>query len=162
MLAKQRLVESSKIVSAVVPINTTGAAQDGDWVSLKNYQHLTIVIQQGAWAGGTPAVTLEQATTVAGGSAKALAFTSYWAGTALTDDNYAETAVSSNTYNLANAANGVNIIEVDSDDLDQDNGFDCIRVRIASPGANADLISALYILTGCRYASVDPPSAIVD
>lgn len=157
-----RGVENSKYISAVVPIDTTGAGADGDWVSLKGYSHATIIIQQGAWAGGTPAVTVQQATTVAGGSAKALSFANYWAGTALTDDNYAKTTVSSDTYNLANAANGVNIIEIDSSALDVDGGFDCIRVRVASPGANADLISCLYHLHGTRYPDADPPSAIVD
>jgi hypothetical protein len=42
--------------------------------------------------------------------------------------------VSSDTYNLTATANKVNIIEVDASSLDVDNGFDCVRVGIATPG----------------------------
>lgn len=161
-MANMRLLENAKIVVGAVPIDTTGAAVTGDYVSLKGYSHLTVIIMQGAWAGGTPAVTLKQASDVAGTGEKALGFTKYFAGTALTDDLYAATTVSSDTYNLANAANGVNIIEVDASSLDVDNGFDCVRVGIASPGANADLIAVLYVLTGTRYPQSDPPTAIAD
>lgn len=157
-----RLFDNAKIVPAFVPIDTTGAGQDGDWVSLKNYNHLTVIIMKGAWAGGTSAVTLQQATDVAGTGAKALGFTKQWVGTALTDDNLAETAVTSNTFNLSTTANEFHVIEIDAATLDVDGGFDCVRVRTATPGANADLVAGLYVLTGCRYSQADTPSAIVD
>lgn len=161
-MSSMRLIENAKVVVGAVPVDTTGAAVTGDYVSLKGYSHLTIVIMQGAWAGGTPAVTLLQATDVAATGAKTLGFTKYWEGTALTDDNYAAVAVTGNTYNLTAAANKVNIIEIDASDLDIDNGFDCVRVGIASPGSNADLIAVLYILTGTRYPQSDPQTAIAD
>lgn len=161
-MSAMRLVENAKIVVGAVPIDTTGAAVTGDYVSMKGYTHLTIVIMQGAWAGGTPAVTLKQATDVAATGEKALSFTKYWSGTALTDDQYAATTVSSDTYNLAATANKVNIIEVDASSLDVDNGFDCVRLGIASPGANADLIAVLYILTGARYPQAVTNAAISD
>ena len=161
-MSAMRLVENAKIVVGAVPIDTTGAAVTGDYVSMKGYTHLTIVIMQGAWAGGTPAVTLKQATDVAGTGEKALSFSYYWAGTALTDDQYAKTTVSSDTYNLAATANKVNVIEVDASSLDADNGFDCVRLGIASPGANADLIAVLYVLTGTRYPQAITPAAISD
>lgn len=160
--ARPHLAQTHKVVVGAVPIDTTGAAVTGDYVSLKNYGHLTIVIAKGAWAGGTPAVTLTQASAVAGTGAKALSFTKQWVGTALTDDNLAETAVSSDTFNLTATANEYHVIEVDASDLDISGGFDCVRVGIASPGANADLVSALYILSQPRFAQADPPSAIVD
>lgn len=161
-MANMRLLENAKIVVGAVPIDTTGAAVTGDYVSMKGYTHLTVIIMQGAWAGGTPAVTLKQATDVAGTGEKALSFTKYFAGVALTDDLYAATTVSSDTYNLAATANTVNIIEVDASSLDVDNGFDCVRLGIATPGSNADLIAVLYVLTGTRYPSSDTPTAIAD
>jgi hypothetical protein len=93
-MSNMRLIENAKIVVGAVPIDTTGAAVTGDYVSLKGYAHLTIVIMQGAWAGGTPAVTLKQATDVAATGEKALSFTKYYSGTALTDDQYAANTVS--------------------------------------------------------------------
>ncbi len=158
----ERLLECLKIVAGAVPIDTNGAGVTGDYVSLKKYRRLMIVIKQGAWAGGTPAVTLKQATTAAGGSEKALAFTEYWQGTALTDDTYARTAVVANTFNLPATANTVTVIEIFAGDLDQANDFAYARVAIASPGANADLIDVTYVLGDSSYSCVPSshPSAI--
>lgn len=146
-----RLLERLRVIPAFVPIDTTGAGQDGDWVNLKFYRRALVVIQQGAWAGGTPAVTFEQATDNAASGAKTLGYTERWDGTALTDDILAKTTVSSNTSNLANAANGLMLVEFHAQDLDIANGFTHFRVRVASPGANADLIAGFYILGDPAY-----------
>lgn len=157
-----RLIERLKFISAIVPIDTTGAGADGDWVNLKFHRRIAIVILQGAWAGGTPAVTFEQATSAAGAGAKALAYTERWDGTALTDDVLARTVVAANTSNLAAAANGLMVVELHAQDLDVNNGFAWVRVRVASPGANADLIAALYVLGDPAWAGLPStlPSAI--
>ena len=146
-----RLVELMGFEVAVLPKDITGAAQVGDYISLKNYQHLTIVIVQGAWAGGTSAVTLTQATAVAGTAEKALAFTKRWTKVGVTGTTFVETAVAANTFDLPNVANTINVIEIDADMLDVNNGFDCVALQTATPGANADLLMALYILHGARY-----------
>lgn len=161
-MSNMRFTQNSKYVPMSVPIDTTGAAVTGDYVSMKGYTHLTIFIQQGAWAGGTPAVTLKQATDVAGTSEKALSFTKYWTGVALTADLLTEVAVVSDTFNLTAVANTFTVLEVDVSSLDIDNSFDCVRLAIASPGANADLIATHGILTGTRYPQASPPSAIID
>lgn len=144
-MQNQLLVESTKIVSAAVPIDITGAGFNGDYVSFKHYRKCAIILQTGAWAGGTAAVTLGQATTAAGGGAKALAMDYYYISTALTSDSLVKTAVTSNTFNLS-AANKLVVIEVNAYDLDLANSFAWFRVEVATPGANADLASALYIL----------------
>ena len=157
-----KLIEQCGIECSTVPIDTTGAAQAGDYYSLANYQHLTLIIQQGAWAGGTPAVTLKQATDVAGTSEKALSFNKRWTQVALTGTGYTQTAVVSDTFNLPAVANTTNILEIDAQDLDASNGFDCVRLAIASPGANADLISVTAILSQPRFAQASMPDAKVD
>ena len=161
-MSNMRLTQNAKIVVGAVRIDTTGAAVTGDYVSMKGNSHLTITIMQGAWAGGTPAVTLKQAVDVAGTSEKALSFTKYWSGVALTQDLLTETAVVSDTFNLTATANTFTVLEVNASDLDADNNFDCVRVGIASPGSNADLICVHYNLTGTRYPQSSPPSAIID
>lgn len=155
-------VEKSGIEVAVVPKDITGAVQNGQYISLKNYNHLTIVIIQGAWAGGTPAVTLGQATAIAGTGAKALAMNNYWQKAGLTASVFAKTAVVANTFNLPATANTVTVIEVDGEELDVANGFDCARVSIASPGANADLLAVLYFLKEPRYNGSVLPDAKID
>lgn len=153
-----RLVEHLGFEVAILPKDTTGAAQTGDYVSLKQYQHVTILITQGAWAGGTSAVTLVQATDVAASNEKALAFTKMWTKVGVTGTTWVETAVTSNTFNLPAVANTMSLIEIDADMLDVTNGFDCMALKTASPGSNADLVSAVYILHGARY----PQAVMID
>ncbi len=165
-MAATRFIENNKIVIGAVPIDTTGAAVTGDYVSMKGYAHLTVIIVKGAWAGGTPAVTLKQATDVGNSLSdeKALSFTKQYKGTALTADTLTSNTVSSDTFSLAATANEYHVIEVDASSLDVDNGFDCVRVGIATPGSNADLICVVYILSHARYPNAvsAAPSAIVD
>lgn len=144
------LCQDCKIVEAFPPVDTTGAAQTGNHVSLKGYDHCTIIIQTGAWAGGTSAVTVQQSTVVAGTDDKALTFTTYYTndGATATDTLTATTCAS--TFNL-DTANAMYVIEIDAASLDTDNNFDCLELNTASPGANADLVSAVYVLSKGRY-----------
>lgn len=157
-----RFVELFGIENGVLPKDITGAAQTGDYVSLKNYSHCAVVIQQGAWAGGTPAVTMLQAKDVAATDEKALAFTTRWTKVSLTGTTFVETAVTSSTFNLPAVANTMNVIDIDAATLDTTNGFDCIRVHVATPGANADLLDIHYFLYGARYLGATMPNAKVD
>jgi hypothetical protein len=151
------------IVGAIVPADANGMALPGQWLCLKYYGHLTIVITQGGWAGGTPAVTLVQAKNVAGLDAKPLAFAKRYQQAWNTGaTGYVETAVVDNTFNLPNTANQMHLIEVDAASLDVDNGFDCVRVEIASPGAFADQVTATYLLSDARYADQKMPNALAN
>lgn len=156
------LVENMGLEVALLPKDITGAVQNGDFISLKNYTHATVVLLQGAWAGGTPAVTLTQAQDVAGTSEKAISFTKMWTQVGITGTGYTETAVTADTFNLPAVANTMTVLELDADMLDTDNGFDCFRVVVASPGANADLLAGLYILSGARYKGAAMPDAKVN
>jgi hypothetical protein len=153
-------VAKQKIIWAAEPKSYSGAAVTKKYVSLKYYKRLTILIQTGAWAAGTAAVTLKQATAVAGTGVKALSFTKQYNDEAVSG-TLVETAVVSDTFNLA-TANKVYVIEVDAEQLDMANGFDCLSVDIASPGANVDLYGVVYVLSGCRYEQSTPPSPIAD
>jgi len=151
------------IVGALLPADVNGVAVTGQWLSLKYYRWLTIVLTQGAWAGGTPAVTLTQAQNVAGLGAKPLGFTKRYQQAWNTGaTGYVESAVTNNTFNLPNTANQMHLIDVDAATLDTDNGFDCVRVEIASPGAFADQVTAVYLLSGARYADQKMPNALAN
>lgn len=155
-----RLVESAKLIWAAEPKNYTGAAMTAKYVSLKNYAHLTILISTGAWAGGTAAVTLSQATDVAGTSAKALGLSNQW-NDITTSGTLVKTAVAADTFTLG-TANKLFVIEIEAHELDMANDFDCLTLAVASPGANADFYQVDYVLSEPRYASDTPPSALVD
>lgn len=160
-----RLVNDIKKVLGVAPANYTGAASTTTVVSLKNYNHATITILTGAWAAGTAAVTLKQGTSIAFGTNKALPLPGpIWTNTlAPAVDTLIETPVVSDTFNLS-TANTVYVIEVDAETLDGTNGYDCLQVAVASPGANADFYSVEVELSGARYAGLpaNQPSALLD
>ena len=155
MAVHRKFVESHQVEGMIVPKDITGAAQTSDILSLKESAGIAIVITQGAWAGGTPAVTLTQCQDVSATGAKALGFTEAYRKTGLSNTLWTRFDVTSNTFNLTTTANTVTLIEIGPEQLDRDNGFDCIRLDIASPGANADLLSAAGYLYNIRNAG-DP------
>ncbi len=151
----RRMIERLLLEGAIAPKDITGAAQTGDWFSLKGCQRVLVCIQSGAWAGGTSAITLEQATDNAAGGAKSLGFTTYWTKTTTTGASvFDEQTAASDTFNVS-AANTLHVIEVDAADLDVDGGFCYIRAKAGSPGANADLLAIWYIGGDVRYPA-DP------
>ena len=126
----KRLVDSSHPVVGLAPI--VPSTSTPDYVTLKDYSRFTAIITvDNATTVTGSAITLKQATAVAGTSEKALAFTSVWQSIDTdASDVLAETAVVSSTFttNATNAKNLIYVIEVDTATLDSDNDFDCIRV----------------------------------
>lgn len=164
-----RLVETIGIVPAIVPVDLSAAAADGDYVSLKNYGHVAIVVFKAAGtAGDDPDFSVQQAQAVAGTGAKDLLFTTIYqkqgvltaVGTFVKITQAAGAAYSADLTSAEEQ--GVYVIEFDAQDLDVDNGFDCIRVRVADVGLNAQLGCAFYLLSEPRYGGDPVPSAIVD
>lgn len=159
------LTDIAKIVygsPGLVAGATTGG--DCDYVSLKGYDRCTVVIAvDNATTVTGGAVTLKQATAVAGTSEKALGFAKYWANTDVgAADTLTETTATSDTFttDTTDNKNQLYVIEVKASDLDVANGFDCVRVDVASM-ANA-VEGVFYILHGSRYASPAAISAITD
>jgi len=171
------VLETMQIVplAATGPRDVNGDAIAGDYVSLKYFDRCAVVISAGAGTGGSDiAVSIYQATSVAGGSAKVLnalvtgrIFSKEHASTleavggwtrevqAVADEAYAPTD-SGETVLLW-------VFELKAADLDVANGFDCIRADVSNPGA-AKIVAGFYLLAAPRYA--DSPenmkSAIAD
>lgn len=158
------LVQEKKIVMGGGPVllNTAGLA--GDYVSMKNYNHLTVIVALTPASGtDTAAITLKQASDVAGTGEKALAFTKAWRCPVSTSvDALTETAYSSSITTSATAVQELFVLEIDAPDLDVANGFDCVRVDITDPGSVSTPAVAIYILGESRFAQATPPSPIVD
>lgn len=154
-----KIVYGSPIIGALATTNG-----DCDYVSLKGYDRCTIVIAvDNATTVTGGAITLKQATAVAGTGEKPLAFTTMWAnidtGAA---DTLVETAVVSNTFttDTTNDKNLLYVIEVKASDLDVTNGFDCVRVDSLLMANAVGFVQ--YILHDARYASPVAISAITD
>lgn len=158
------LTDIAKVVMGCAPAALASTAGAGDYVSLKNFDRLTVVIPvlNGTIVTGG-AVTLKQATAVAGTSEKALAFTKMYANTdCAAADTLTETAVTANTFTTSTTDSKklLYVIEVKASDLDIANGFDCVRLDVASM-ANA-VGSAVYVLHGSRHSSPLAVAAITD
>lgn len=149
-MASRRIAERVQFEAGVAPIDITGAGADGDWVSMAHGRRLGILILTGTWAGGTSAVTLQQATSNAGAGAKALTPTEYFIKTGNgAASPWVRTAIVAGTFNLS-AAQKVILIEVDATELDVNGGFTHVRARVATPGANADLVAIAYVWIDLR------------
>lgn len=138
-------------VMGVAPINITGAGKASPWINMGQGKKVRFALLQGAWAGGTAAVTVTQASDNAGTGEKAVAFTKIWQATisGQTLDVLAEVAVTSNTFNLSTAG-VLTIIEIQAGDLDTNNAFNFVRINTATPGSNADLLAILVDLYDCH------------
>lgn len=159
-----RQIDKSKWVVGLPP--RIPSSSTPDYVSMKHYQHITVhILVDNATTVTGSAITLKQATAVAGTSEKALAFTKMWANIDIdAGDTLTETAVASNTFttDATDAKNLHYIIEVDAADLDIANGFDCIRAGTAN--ATAAVVAVYYQLSEPSYAGdvASLPSAIID
>lgn len=157
-----KLAEQCKIVTGYGP--GTPSTTVADYVCLKNYDKLTVIIQalNGSTVTGS-AITLHQATAVANTGEQALAFSTMHANvdTAATD-TLVETAVTSNTFttNTTNSKGLMYVIDIPADSLDVADGYDCVCVKAAT--AVNTTLSITYILSGAKHAKATPPSAIVD
>lgn len=153
-----KIVQGSPIIGALATTNG-----DCDYVSMKNFDRCTIVISvDNATTVTGGAITLKQATAVAGTSEKALAFDKMYANTDVAaGDTLTETAVTSNTFttDTTDNKNLMYVIEVKAEDLDVANGFDCLRVDSLLM-ANA-VGNVLYIMHGARN-NPQAVSAITD
>ena len=168
MFSSSRFDEIVTPVVGAQGLLLTSTLGDTDYVSMKNHARCAILISilDGTTVTGST-ITLKQATSVAGGSEKALAFTrmlanvDYAASKAMT-----ETAVTSNTFTTqtTNSKQSFYIIDVAASDLDGDNGFDCLRLDGTGHAATSSGgVSVLFLLYGTRYApSSTGAVAVVD
>lgn len=158
----ERLTDKCRIVMGAPPALLASTAGAGDYVSMKGYKKLTIVIailNATTVTGGV--VTLSQATAVAGTSAKALSFSAVLRNIdCAAADALASAAVTSDTFTTStvNSKQLLYVIDIDATQLDQANGFDCVTCTVASSVASAGCI--LYFLHPMRYST--QTSAITD
>lgn len=173
------LMEHINIVTAFAPGTDINTDADGDWVSLKGYAGCLVCFHKAAGtAGDDPSIKLQQATAVAGTSAKALNFNHIYhkigatALTAIGTHTKVELTTATDDLDLV-SVNGTDlltdvgetliVVNVRASDLDVDDGFDCIRLQIEGDDlSNATLAAAWYILYGARYPMVATESAIAD
>ena len=165
------ICENGNIVSMLYPSDLQTAVAD-DWISLENYNHLTIVVFKGAGTGGDdPTLTLQQATSAAGAGAKDLLIVDKYykkQGTLLSTNSVGgqftlTTQTASNTI-VGDATSAEEqalwVIEVEASELDCDGGFYFVQASIADVGTNSQFGCILGILTEPRFGQQTSPSPL--
>lgn len=144
--------ERFQVAAAFAPVDMSAAANNGDWFNMANYGRVTVLFVKAVGTVGQDAtVTLQQAKTNAGGSAKALNFTrvDYKENADVTTVGQytVATQAAANTFTISANANkqSIYLIDVTVDMLDIDGGFKFIQASVADVGANAQLGACLYI-----------------
>lgn len=163
----QHILEKIDLVSGIVPINL-GSARSSDVMTLKNFHRVAIVFFKAAGsASEDPTLTVLQASSVAPSNAKALNFTEIWTkqGTLTSVGTWTKTTqAAGNTYTNATASENeaIWVIDIQTDALDVDNGFDCIQVTIADAGSTNQLGALLFVGHEPRYVLSGGLSAIAN
>ena len=160
------------LVAGILPLDLQ-TARTGDWVSLKNATGVTILIIKGAGTDGDDQTfTFEQADSVSGTAKNLATIAQYWQKEAATDltgtgvwtrvTQTAAATVAPGDPSAQDAA--MYVFYIPADQLDVDNGYDCVRVSNDGAGSNAQLGAAIYILDGLRYpaAPENVPNSIID
>ena len=147
------LIEKVKIIEAIAPVVGTSAAA-GDYISLKNAGHVTVLVHVTQANAATTAITIEQAKAVAGTDSKVItnAVPIYLVADAATSDAWVRQTDDVDYTTDATLKHKLIAFEIDASSLDLANGFDCITVKAGASNV-ANLISAQYILSDLRYGS---------
>lgn len=171
-MANSLILERLQIVEGFPAVDLQTAANNGDYVSLKNYDRVAVVFVSGiGTAGDDPTLTIQQAQDVSGTGAKALNFATIYrkqAATNLTGTGQwtKTTQTAANTYTNGTSAEEslIWVVEFKASDLDVANAFDCIRATVADIGNNAQPGYLFYLLADPRYpdAPANMLSAIVN
>jgi hypothetical protein len=153
------LVERTKIVEAITP--QAGAAITGDYISMKNANHVTVLVHVNQANAATMAITLEQATAVAGTNSKAIGkeVPIYLVADAAVSDSFVRQTDAVAYTTSDTTKHKIVAFEVDAEDLDIAGGFDCLTVKTAASNA-ANITSAVYVCGKLRYGA--GKSLIVD
>ncbi len=160
----QNLIDYVKFVTGLAAVVPSSSAPDA--VTLKNYDGvLAIITQKNSTSATGSAITLKQATTVAGGSEKALGFDFVYLNidtAAAGGDILVKTAVVSDTFTTTSvdSKDAKYIVDIPTSSLDADNDFDIFSVDIADGAANT--VNIEYVLYNARHKPVIADSVITD
>ena len=158
-----QLSQLHKVIPIIKPKDITGAGAVSDIVSLAKWDHVAIVVQQGAWAGGTASLIVEACDDILGTTTPGMDF---WYRIATMDESAlsdvwgALTWSTSTGITLPATAHRATIIEIDAAEVYANKvatvaanaGYYRVRITVGSPGANADLLCAFAVLSQPRYA----------
>ena len=145
------LSEKTHPVLAIAP-TANGSALAGDYISMSKAGHVTVAVTITQGHATPPALTLYQATAVAGTGAKVLAkdISIKFVADAAASDIMVDQADDVDFTPDAALKNKIVLFEVPAEALDMDNDFTCLQVRVGASNA-ANIVSAVYWCSEERY-----------
>lgn len=159
--------EAGHIVPIILPQNVTGGAT-AQAFSMKEAEHVSIIISVGALAAQLGAVTLNACTNVSGSGATAIPFRWYQQSTAGAGNDVLDTGPTVATtagFTPPNTPNVVYAIELDSAELEYLGDGDAADYPylqlVVADGSNADYVSVVAILSGLRFSYRANPTQTV-
>lgn len=155
------LPEACKVVGILKPA-TDAAGRTSRYVSLKNAHKAWIIVYVEQANAATIALSVLQATAVAGTGSKAITKTvPIWSNQDVAggDTQTRETDAVSFTTSVALKEKQV-IFQIDPATLDQANGFDCIGISTGASNV-ANLTSAVVVVES-RYPAANPATTATD
>ena len=159
---KTCLPEETKIVEALTPA-TDAAGRTGAYVSLKNAGRAFVVCHNAQGNAATVALTIEQASDVAGTGSKPITNTvPIWSNLdCAASDTLVRRTDAVNYTTDAGVKHKQVIFQIDPSSLDVAGGFDCITVKTGASDV-ANVTEAEYHLTDLRHQGDPPPTAVAD
>ena len=166
--------EDTKVVNVMPPKDLSSSSLTAEWIAMKTGTKATFFISLGVLNASASAmvVTLDVANDAAGTkssgsvSSQDVGLTHYYKGGASPSDTFTKTTVSSSTWTIAHDDDGrILMVEVDAADMGTFSSSsvtynaDYVKLAIVDPSASA-LVSVMCIITGSRYKSASPPTAI--
>ncbi|VTR96796.1 hypothetical protein [Tuwongella immobilis] len=159
------ILETLQVASGLLPVDfatSNAGARTGDFVSLRHYRRLAILLfKDGGTAGEDVTLTIEQAKDAAGTAIKPLLFDTIYRkqGSDLaTVNSWTRTRqTAANTYTNTTSAEDelIWVVEIPAESLDSSNGYTHVRGSVNDVGTGAQLGCVLYLLSEPRYAA-DP------
>jgi len=160
----QTIAQNYAIVNAVPAQDINGAftkSSSTNYISLKGYSKVTIIIQGGSVADSSFTAQAYQSTVAAVGSASsnsisatAIPLAHYWTNKAgVTATTMVRTTASSSKITLDSTNNAVYIMEYDAKQLNVESSYDCIGMAFAGNSTASTFLSVTAILHDARYAA---------
>ena len=152
------VAEEGHVVNLIPPIDITGGAT-GDVFSMREYAHVSIIIQIGVSAAAPLKILINECTSFAAAGATAIAHRIYKEETALGDTLGA--VVNALAAGETPSANDTifYVIELDASELSDLSQF--VQLSITGTSAVSIIASAVAILSGSRYGEVQSRTQII-
>ena len=151
------IAEQGHVVNILPPVDINGGA-NGDIFSMRNYGHVTIIVQVGVSAAAFTKIIVNECSDFAGSNAVAIAHRLYSEETAAGDTLGPAEAIAAAGKTPSANDNIFYVIEVDARELSDGKQF--VQLSLTNASGNSVIASAVAILSGARHGAPESATEI--